>query len=294
MRRMGKVIEIIDTFKDFKECFENNLCMPVDEKINLWQNCYILKYPELEEKCKGDYESNGYSWMDIASRMVFNRTEDDFNKMIEAYINIYKTIEDINKRVRQIFNIEPNLYIVLYCGLCNSAGWVDTYNGKRAILFGIDKIAELKWNTIERIRPLIAHELCHVIHFEIRGEDRLTGAEENNYNEGVWRIYEEGFAQYYQQKLAGDTADSRGAEWLDICNLNKSKLKALYLEALYDKNEGTKRFFGDWYKIINISDAGYFLGMEFIMGLSQTYSIEQIAGLGFKIIEREVLRFLKE
>lgn len=288
------MIEIIDTFKHFKACFEDNLNISVYEKIDLWENCYIRKYPELELKCKSDYESNGYSWRDIACNMVFNRTKDDFGKMLEAYINIKISIQNINIAVKQVFNIEPDLYIVLYCGLCNSAGWVDKYNGKRAILYGIDKIAELDWHNIERIKPLIAHELCHVIHFQIRGEDKLIGIDMNNYSNGIWRIYEEGFAQYYQHKLIGNIGDSRGTKWLESCIINKNKLKTLYLEALHNKYEGTKYFFGDWFKIINISDAGYFLGAELIKELNEVYSIEQIAKLNFNDVEDAVIRFLEK
>ena len=288
------MIEIIDTFKHFKACFEGNLNKSVDEKIDLWENCYIRNYPELEIKCKSDYESNGYSWRDIACNMVFNKTKDNFGKMLEAYINIKDSIQGISIAVKQIFNIEPNIYIVLYCGLCNSAGWVDKYNGKRAILYGIDKIAELDWHNIEKIKPLIAHELCHVIHFEIRGEDKLTGIDMNNYINGIWKIYEEGFAQYYQHLLIGDIADSRGAEWLKSCIMNKSNLKTLYFEALYNKNEGTKHFFGDWFKVINISDTGYFLGAELIKELNEVYSIEKIAKLNFNDIEDAVIQFLKK
>lgn len=288
------MIKTIDTFKDFKACFEDNLNISVGEKIDLWDKLYIHKYPELEEKCKSDYESDGYSWREIASSMVFNRTKDDFNKMLEAYTNIKNSIQEINNAVKQVFNIEPNLYIVLYCGLCNSAGWVDTYNHKRAILYGIDKIAELNWHTIEKVKPLIAHELCHVIHFEIRGEDKLTDIDMNNYSNGIWRIYEEGFAQYYQQKLIGDVADSRGIEWLKSCIVNKSTLKALYLEALHNKSEGTKHFFGDWFKVMNISDTGYFLGTELIKELNEILSMEQIAKLNFNDIENAVIQFLKK
>lgn len=287
------MIEFIDTFKGFKTCLENNFNLSISEKINLWEKFYSDNYPELEMKCKNDYESTGYSWKEIATNMVFNRTKDDFNKMLEAYANIRASIQDMNERVRTIFDIEPSLTIVLYYGLCNSAGWVTTYNGKRAILYGIDKIAELSWHTIEKIRPLVSHELCHVIHYEIRGEDKLSGTDINNYSNGIWRIYGEGFAQYYQQKLIGDIIDSRGTEWLESCTANKRDLKSLYLKALYNQDEGTKHFFGDWFRVKDISDAGYFLGAELMNKLDKKYNIEQIARLKFKDIENEVIQFLK-
>ena len=36
------MINIVDTFEDFKECFESNLDLTVDEKIALWEDCYKI------------------------------------------------------------------------------------------------------------------------------------------------------------------------------------------------------------------------------------------------------------
>jgi len=167
----------------------------IRDKIILWERCYISKYPELEKKCKEEYCLNGYDWSKIAEEMVFNRTKADFDKMIEAHKNILNVIDDINIRIDKLLELNLEINIVLYYGLCNSAGWVNTYNNKRAVLFGIDKIAELNWHTMEKIEALVAHELCHVVHFEIRGEDNLPyNVEDNNYNKGIWNFYEEGFA----------------------------------------------------------------------------------------------------
>lgn len=287
------MINIVDTFEDFKECFESNLDLTVDEKIALWEDCYMVKYPELEYKCKNDYEVNGYKWKDIARNMVFNRTKDDFNKMIEAYKNILEIMNIINEKVVQVFNINLDINIVLYCGLLNSAGWVDKYDGKTAILYGIDKIAELNWHTIEKLEPLLSHELCHVVHFRLRGEDDMPDfVGKNKYNEGIWRIYTEGFAQFFQQALLDKDIDSRGIEWINGCKNNEEELKKLYLKALKDKNKGTNDFFGDWFQVLGISDAGYFLGAEMIKELTNKYSTKDIAQLHFEIIEDEVLNFL--
>ncbi|WP_069650112.1 hypothetical protein [Caloranaerobacter ferrireducens] len=288
------MIKIIDTFKEFKEVFQNNLDLSIEEKIELWDKAYICKFPELEKKIKEDYDLNGYNWREIAKSKVFNNTKKDYEKMMQAYNNILQIINGINKKVFDIFNLDLELNIVLYCGLCNSAGWVDRYNGKRAVFYGIDKIAELEWHTIEKLDPLIAHELCHVIHFELRGEDDLPKeVEKNKYNIGIWRIYEEGFAQFYQNKLLGKDVDSRGKEWLKKCNDKKNDLKKLYEQALKEE-EGTKRFFGDWFKILGVSDAGYFLGAELIKKLDQKYSIKDLAQLNFSIIEKEVLDYLHD
>jgi len=287
------VLEIIDTFKDFKKVFENNLDLSTNEKIDLWNKAYICKFPELEKKIKEDYELNGYNWREIAKNKVFNNTKNDFEKMIQAYHNLLQIINDINKRVLSIFNLDLELNIVLYCGLCNSAGWVDRYNGKRTILFGIEKITELQWHTMEKLEPLVAHELCHVIHFELRGEDDLPkGIKKNKYNIGIWRIYEEGFAQFYQNKLLEKDADSRGKEWLKKCSEKKNDLKKLYEKDL--RKEGVEKFFGDWFEVLGISDAGYYLGAELIKKLEQKYNMKEIAQLSFSTIEKEVLAYLHD
>ena len=54
------MIYVIDTFKDFRSCFEEKLDLSVRENIDLCERCYISKYPELEKKCKEDYSLNGY------------------------------------------------------------------------------------------------------------------------------------------------------------------------------------------------------------------------------------------
>ncbi|QQY80240.1 hypothetical protein EDD65_10358 [Keratinibaculum paraultunense] len=288
------MINIIDTFEDFKNCFANNLNLSIEEKIKLWEECYISKYPELEHKCKNDYEDNGYHWRDIAKGMVFNRTKDDFDKMIMAYENILEIMAGINEKVELVFSVDLDINIVLYCGLLNSAGWVDEYGGKRAILYGIDKIAELNWHTIDKLKPLLSHELCHIVHFELRGEDTIPkDIEENKYSKGIWRIYTEGFAQFFQKKLLNEEIDSRGIEWENACKLNEDRLKELYLEALKDKDKGTNDFFGDWFQVLGLSDTGYFLGKQMMKKLKNKYNIVDIAKLSFSNIEKEVIEYLE-
>lgn len=287
------MINIIDTFKDYEICFHGKLDLSIEDKIDLWEKCYISKYPELEKKCKDSYDAKGYSWRTIAREKVFNRTEKDFNKMICAYRNILIALKNINTRAEEVFDLDLDINLVLYCGLCNSAGWVDTYNSKRAILYGIDKIAELNWHTTEKIESLISHELCHVVHFQIRGEDNLPGnVSRNNYNKGIWSLYEEGFAQFFQYKLLGKEVDSRGRAWIEECRINERQLKKLYLEALHDEMKGTRDFFGDWFKVLGISDVGYFLGAELIRKLYIQYNIAYIAQLPFIEIENQVMNFL--
>jgi hypothetical protein len=288
------LINIIDTFKDFKDCFKDKLDLSIEDKIKVWSDCYMNKYPELKEKCIQDYEIHGHKWESIARTKVFNRTKMDFSKMIEAYNNIFDILFQINKRAIEIIKIRIDIDIVLYAGLCNSAGWVSRYHGKRAILYGIDKIAELNWHTKDKLEPLLAHEICHVIHYELRGEDNLPkGIENSKFNQGIWRIYEEGFAQFYQNRLLGNIKDSRGINWFKKCRENQAELKRLYYKALYDKEIGVRDFYGDWHSVLSISDAGYYLGFKLIEDLDSKLDFEEIAKLPFERIKIEVINFLE-
>jgi uncharacterized protein YjaZ len=288
------MINVIDTFIDFKEIFKDKLNFSIDDKIKLWEEDYMVNYPKLLAKCKDDYTNDGYQWDKIAREIVFSKTKDDFKKMIEAYNNIRNVIEDINKKSYELFNLDLDINIVLYSGLCNSAGWVDEYDGKRAILYGIEKIAELNWHKVDDIKSLLAHELCHVIHFEIRGKNNIIDDPKSNYEEGIWRLYTEGFAQFYQIKLTQQENDPRGIEWIKSCNENINQLKKLYIKALHNKEKGTNDFYGDWWKVIGISDTGYYLGQEFIKLLSKKYSLQKVSTLKFNEIEKELLNFLRD
>lgn len=286
------MINIIDAFEGFKNLLEKNLDKSSEEKLKLWIEHYEKNYPELKSKCTEDYKNDGYDWKEIGVNKVFNRTNEDLCFMIEAYENLMKVLKNIEERVKRVFSIEVDINIVLYYSLGHSAGWVDEYEGKRAIIFGIDKIAELRWHTMEQLDSLVCHELSHVIHYYIRKEVIPKWAEESKYNNGIWNIYEEGFAQFFQSKLSYAKVDSRGEDWISACNEKEHRLKQLYLEALKDDNNGTNEFFGDWFEVLGISDAGYYLGSELIKHLNGKYDIKYIACMKKDEIEKVVLEFL--
>lgn len=284
-------MQIIDTFDDFYQLFKDHLDEDVEDLIIRWEQ-YISNYPELEIKCKSDYLEFGYDWVEIATTKVFNRTKLDFNLMNLIHNRVKKLINPILLASAQTFHVEHFGNIVLYCGLGNGAGWVDTYQGKRAILFGLEKIAELNISQDEDLKSLIAHELCHVIHFELRGTDCLEG-ELTLYHQGIWQLYIEGFAQYYQSKLLEQSDDYRGSEWVGQCAFLQDELKKLFLEGLTHEEIGIQKFFGDWFEVMGVQDAGYFLGAKMIEELSEQYTIEEIACLDLIEIESNILRFLK-
>ena len=284
-------MQIIDTFDDFYQLFKDHLDENVEDLIIRWEQ-YIANYPELEIKCKTDYSEFGYDWVEIAKTKVFNRTKLDFNLMKIIHNKMKTLIESILLASKKTFHVEHFGNIILYCGLGNGAGWVDTYQGKRAILFGLEKISELNISQDEDLKSLIAHELCHVIHFELRGTDCLEG-ELTSYHQGIWQLYTEGFAQYYQSRLLEQSDDYRGSEWLSKCEFLYDDLKELFLEGLIHEEIGIQQFFGDWFEVLGVQDAGYFLGAKMIDELSHHYTIEEMANFDLDELELKSLSFLK-
>lgn len=106
------MINVIDAFINFKEGFEDKLDISVEDKIKLWEQIYENSYPIILHKCKKDFENEGYKWEDIARDMVFNRTEDDFEKMVEAHNNINIIMDNINDKVRDRFDLDLDINIV--------------------------------------------------------------------------------------------------------------------------------------------------------------------------------------
>lgn len=44
-----------------------------------------------------------------------------------------------------------------------------------------------------------------------------------NYNRGIWNLYEEGFAQFFQYRLLAEEVNSRDRKWFEKCKINTMK-----------------------------------------------------------------------
>lgn len=284
------MIRIVDTFKDYVAVFEESP-ETVEDRIAAWET-YIKAYPELENKMKGDYQSMGMDWYQAALE-VYSKQVDHYPKMLEAYDLLKVVTPQILEKAQDIYGLAFDIDIVYYAALENSAGWVDTYGGKRAVLIGIDKIAALGWHTKVALETLIAHELIHAIHFHVRGIDLVDpNFEDTLYDNGIWYLYEEGMAKYFETSLSGHANGSRGEAWRKACMDKERDLKAAYKAAL--SHEGTGAFYGDWYQVHGLSDTGYSLGARMIENLSKTMDFESLACLSKKAIEDHVMHYLSQ
>jgi len=61
--------------------------------------------------------------------------------------------------------VDFDVDVILYLGLCNGAGWVTQLGGRWVLLLGIEKIVELNWICLDKMRSLIYHELGHVWYY---------------------------------------------------------------------------------------------------------------------------------
>lgn len=285
------MIRIIDTFKDYKEAYKHQP-ETLDDIKTTWVT-YISVYPEIQAKMIRDYEENDIDWLDYAYKNVFNKQTKEYPKMLQAYEHLTSITDKIIKRAEFLYGLEFDISIIYYVGLHNSAGWVDYYENKMAIYIGIDKIAELEWHNKEALETLISHELCHALHYTIRGIPIGESGFKSQFEMGIWDLYEEGFAKHYESSLVDHMNASRGDAWYEACLDKKDRLKELYLKALSDQDIGTRDFYGDWYKVEGLSDVGYFLGEQFISLLSKTLTYKEIAMLNHQEIINKVESFLK-
>ena len=173
---------------------------------------------------------------------------------------------------RHLVTLCEPVYARIGCG----AGWVTTYQGMPAVLFGLENAAEEGWTGPEVLTGLIAHEIGHVAHHhwcQQRGLPNGSGP--------WWQLYSEGFAQRCEHViLEGDSwhMARRMEGWQDWCRANEGWLAAGYLRAV-DGGESLRPFFGSWYDIQGWKQTGYYLGHRVIRRLEAGMDLHQIAVL---------------
>ena len=109
-------------------------------------------------------------------------------------------------------------------------GWATTYEGKPAILFGLENIAEEGWQAPETLAGLMAHELGHLLHFDWRRQAELA-----NEDGGWWQLYTEGFAQWCEHLIQGAASwhmQSPDVQWQTWCQANVGWLAVEFLRRM--------------------------------------------------------------
>lgn len=271
-------LTIIDAFPAFLSFWERACALPMPDQINGWAADYMSAWPELLEKQIANYAEEGLDWRAVAAEHVFPFLPDRLPAMQRAHRNLRAVIDPLFCRAQSALGVDLDLNIVIYAGVGCGAGWATTYGGKRAVLFGLENIAEEGWTETETLEGLFAHELGHLIHFAWREQKQLTDG-----SGPFWMLYEEGFAQRCQDFILG-TEDWRGfhsvdgSAWLPWCIENKGWLAAEFLRDVA-AGEPVNRFFGSWFDIQGRKQTGYYLGHEVIRALEANMSLSEIAML---------------
>lgn len=235
------------------------------------------------------YEDYSLTWKEVAKKKVLPYLEERYPLMVEARKNLLKYIPIIYDKAVKKLNIDFPISFVLHVGI-GSAGWAHFYDGKRAVLLGLEMIAEENWVDEKSIKGLVAHEIGHHYHLNLRENNDLERGESS-----FWDLYEEGIAQRCEHIVLDKNSwhmKNIADDWLDYCKDNNDKLAKKYLDWI-EKDKNTNEFFGNWYDIDGYSMVGYYLGHEVIKYLEKSYGLDEISIFSLERIEYEVKGALK-
>jgi len=247
----------------------------VEIQIDAWLNEYMSRYPELLQKQLDDYASLNEDWRVTASERIFPALSEKISAMQTAHDNLLSVCEDVYGRAQKALDFDNDLVCVIYVGLGCGAGWATKYDGRPAILFGLENIAEEGWQERDTLTGLTAHELGHLVHFEWRNQANIT-----NVDGYWWQLYTEGFAQRCESVILGKPSWHMQSDsemgWMEWCKQNIGWLAAEFLRRV-DQGEDMRPFFGSWFDLRGHKQTGYFLGHEIIKKMQEQMSLQEIA-----------------
>lgn len=268
-------LQLIDTVPAFLAYWKKWQNRPMAAQIEAWADHYLDPWPELRQMQLDCYAEEGEDWRAMARTHVFPFLPDQLEAMLTAHDNLLAICADMYGRGWQTLDFDSDLVGVIYVGIGIGAGWVTTYAGKPAILFGLENIAAEEWQSKAALTGLMAHEFGHVVHFHWR--ERAGLADETG---PWWQLYIEGFAMWCEQ-LIQDRASWHirrevDNQWESWCQENVGWLAGEFLRRV-DEGEDLRPFFGSWFELQGVKQTGYFLGYELVKRMRETASLEKIA-----------------
>ena len=280
-------MEIIDRFEGIVEPLTE--AMTAEARYRVWDS-HMATDPTLRTICLEDYAKHDLDPAQIALDRVFSDSPDSV-RLRRCHARLMDVLETQRMALRQIFGVDvDNLVVVLYHGIGNAAGWATSYAERDAVLFGIDKIVELGWDTLERLTDLVAHEIAHVMHARRRGETLAEFARQCG-EDWAFRLYAEGVATDVENRFYG--RERTQLSWVEACRRREAELKYEYTRLL-ETNQSCQAFFGDWHAVDGIADAGYYLGARWIGTLRKTHRWEAIMRLDAKRLRPLALNYLQD
>lgn len=209
----------------------------------------------------------------------------------EAHASFRKATDHLARSIYDQFGKDLDVDIVFYLGLCNAAGWVTEYQGKKTIFLGIEKIMELNWCGINDMYGLIYHELGHVYQAQYGVLHRTFNHHADCF---LWQLFTEGIAMYFEQILIGDPhyyhQDKSG--WKSWCDDHFNKIKEDFNQDLKTMTRESQRYFGDWVSYHGHSDVGYYLGCRFVRYILSLYEFDEAICFDMDIVSKLYNQFI--
>ncbi|MCR5086558.1 MAG: hypothetical protein K6B39_04090 [Lachnospiraceae bacterium] len=280
-------MKIIDTTEKMFASFDG---MHFD--LEKWGTYMDAAIPHAKQLCLDDLRSSaedGCSWENDCLP-VLNAVITDREKAEKAIQSFHAVTDGLAERIERRFGRGVDVDIILYLGLCSGAGWVTTINGRRTILLGIEKIAELDWCDENSMTGLIVHELGHVYQAQY---GRLCCETKSAKERFLWQLFTEGVAMVFEQEITGNPGyyhQDRGG-WKEWCDRNFERIRDAFsadAETMTDRNQ---RYFGDWVQFEGHPDTGYYLGARFVRFLTEHDTFDSIIGYGTEAVAGGFERF---
>ena len=247
-------------------------------EIDTWTAYADSVYYGLSRKCIDDSCTCDYA-MDI--QPILDGALRDVSRLSKVGEIFDRIKSELHQQIHTLFKSTPDVLIVLYLGLCNGAGWATRIEDQRVILLGAEKILELNWDSEERMKALIYHEVGHVWH---DCEGFLWHSFSTPDKMAIRQLYREGMAMVFEQMLCQNMDYyHQGGAWSEWCKEHLYEIKTEYMKRI-THGESVREFYGDWNEYKGYSDVGYYLGAQFIKHLMKKFTFREIASLSYEEI----------
>ncbi len=284
---------LIDTYPAFRRWWRVARSQPVREQVDSWRREYLGPWPELFQKQADAYAEDQVDWRSVAVRRVFPRLAERLGRIPKVRQRLLAALPRSVARVEDALGLDLPVTFVLHVGLGCGAGWATAWDGRPAVLLGLESAAELGWTDAGSATALLVHELAHLAHGRRRGPRSrpAPGARDRSWES----LYTEGFATRVELVLAAPElrrARSPKLRWAAACAARQPRLARRFLRAA-DAGGPTRAFFGSWYRVEGLAEAGYYLGSEVVRRWEAQADWRAIAGWPDGLVRRRARPILR-
>jgi len=138
--------DLLDTFPDFEKFWAWYSHRPLEEQIEGWAEVYRTAWPELFAKQAEDYRAEGLDWRQVARDRVFPFLGERLTAIQAAHTNLLGKYGGVFLKAQAALGLDWDILFVIHVGIGSGAGWATTYQGRPAVLFGLENIAEEGWS----------------------------------------------------------------------------------------------------------------------------------------------------